>query len=346
MKANPETNKSPTLPEGFTVRPARLDEVKEIVDLLNLVAIEMTGETEFDVTDFKNDLQSPDFDIELNTRVVLNPQGKIVGYQDVFTESPVPVRPMVWGRVHPDYMGLGLGTYLFAWGKERAKYVFEKVPADARVTARTYQPSGWEPGKKLLEDLGLEIVRHAFEMEIVMSEAPPAPVWPEGISIHTYQHPAEAKALYLASEDAFQDHFGFVPKPEEEGYQKFKYFHFKDEGFDPSLWFLAKDGDEIAGFVMNRKWYNSDVKEAGFINELGVRRPWRKRGLGLALLHHSFNAYWQRGQKRVTLGVDAGSLTGAVRLYEKAGMHVHKRFDNYELELRPGRELGRTELEE
>ena len=55
---------------------------------------------------------------------------------------------------------------------------------------------------------------------------------------------------------------------------------------------------------------------------LGVRRPWRKRGLGLALLLHSFSAFHRRGQRRVSLGVDAGSLTGALRLYERAGSYT------------------------
>ncbi|TES90218.1 MAG: GNAT family N-acetyltransferase, partial [Anaerolineales bacterium] len=77
-----------------------------------------------------------------------------------------------------------------------------------------------------------------------------------------------------------------------------------------------------------------------------VRRKWRKRGIGLALLLHSLNSYWQREQKSVKLRVDADSPTGAVQLYEKAGMYIQKRFDTYELELRPGRELSTVEVGE
>jgi ribosomal protein S18 acetylase RimI-like enzyme len=61
-----------------------------------------------------------------------------------------------------------------------------------------------------------------------------------------------------------------------------------------------------------------------------VRRPWRQRGLGLALLLHSFNNFYQRGDRAVGLGVDAQSLTGATRLYEKAGMRVTRQHDLYE----------------
>ena len=71
---------------------------------------------------------------------------------------------------------------------------------------------------------------------------------------------------------------------------------------------------------------------------LGVRRPWRKRGLGLALLYHSFGEFYKRGNRVISLGVDAASQTGATRLYKKAGMHVASEYVSYEKELRPGRE--------
>ena len=63
---------------------------------------------------------------------------------------------------------------------------------------------------------------------------------------------------------------------------------------------------------------------AGYVGTLGVRRPWRKQGLGEALLLHSFAAFRERGWARGTLGVDAASPTGATRLYERAGMRVYR----------------------
>jgi ribosomal protein S18 acetylase RimI-like enzyme len=80
------------------------------------------------------------------------------------------------------------------------------------------------------------------------------------------------------------------------------------------------------------------------VRSLGVRRPWRKRGIGLALLRHSFNEFYRRGKRKVGLGVDAQNLTGALRLYENAGMHVDQAFDFYEKELRPGTEISLQSL--
>ena len=76
------------------------------------------------------------------------------------------------------------------------------------------------------------------------------------------------------------------------------------------------------------------------MSALGVRRPWRKRGLGLALLRHAFNEFYRRGKRKVGLGVEAQNLTGALRLYESASMHVDQAYDYYEKELRAGTEIS------
>lgn len=77
---------------------------------------------------------------------------------------------------------------------------------------------------------------------------------------------------------------------------------------------------------------------------LGVRRPWRKRGIALALLRHSFSELRRRGKTSVKLGVDSHSLTGATRVYERAGMSVSMEIRSYEKELRPGVDLSTQAL--
>ncbi|NIO68281.1 MAG: GNAT family N-acetyltransferase [Anaerolineae bacterium] len=118
-----------------------------------------------------------------------------------------------------------------------------------------------------------------------------------------------------------------------------------DPSFDQSLWFVAVDGEEIAGFSLCYSIVAEDP-DMGEVATLGVRRPWRRQGLALALLHHSFGELYQRGKPKATLGVDAQSLTGATRLYEKAGMHVQRRYDSYEKELRPGKDLSTQSVED
>ncbi len=57
----------------------------------------------------------------------------------------------------------------------------------------------------------------------------------------------------------------------------------------------------------------------GWVEELGVRRPWRRRGVGYGLLVAGALALRGAGVTAAMLGVDGESLTGANRLYERAG---------------------------
>jgi ribosomal protein S18 acetylase RimI-like enzyme len=151
--------------------------------------------------------------------------------------------------------------------------------------------------------------------------------------------------IYKVDEEVFQDHFGHLPEPEDEGFKRFVHHMTGSDAYDPDLWFLAVDGDQIVGICICRK-YGDEGKDTGHVSVLGVRRPWRRKGIALALLQHSFGEFYRRGKRKVDLGVDAESLTGAVDLYQKAGMYVRRQFDLYEKELRPGREISVTSLQE
>ncbi len=331
---------SPKLPDGFTIRPARMDDVDELVEMFNDLSIEMIGAGDWDANDLRNDFSETGFDLKRDTRVVISPDGKIVAYQDVWAVHHPPVHPTILGYVHKNYHGIGLGTHLLNWAFQHAHHVLDKVPEDARVSVYTEVVSTWEPAIQLFKDNGMELNRVYYEMAIDMQEAPPTPQWPEGITVRTYKHPEEAEAVYRVIREAFRDHFGYVEETFEEGFEHFQHYRFNNGLFDPDMWFLAEESDQIVGVSLCTK-HGYESKDQGRVAKLAVLHPRRKRGIGLALLLHSFKAYWERGQKEVRLGVDANNLTGAFHLYENAGMHIHRRIDTYELELRPGRELGK-----
>ena len=152
-------------------------------------------------------------------------------------------------------------------------------------------------------------------------------------------HPDEARAIYQAYRDSFRDHRGYVEEPFETGFRRWRHVNEEDPDFDPTLWFVALDGARIAGFAICKPT-TTDDPDAGWIHQLGVPRDWRRQGLGHALLLHCFGAFYRRGKARAALMVDATSLTGATRLYEKAGMHVVRQHVTYQQELRPGRDLS------
>ncbi|HKJ27110.1 MAG TPA: GNAT family N-acetyltransferase [Anaerolineales bacterium] len=329
------------LPDGITLRPAALSDVEELTHLINLVAMEMNGYNEIDTEEFETDLKTPGLDLEKDTRVAVNAKGKIVAYQDIFAIDAIPVRPNLFGRVHLDYMNKGIGSHLLEWAIERAKHVIDKVPADARVSAVAWTPPEWQPAVELLTDHAFNPYRHFLGMKIDLDEKPQTPVWPEGITVRTITFPDELEMWFRTYNESFKDHFGRIDQPFEQAFEQFKHFNLNDPHNDPDLWFIAMDGNQPAGILQGRK-QNAISPDQGYIHLLGVLRPYRKRGLGLALLLHGFNEFWKRGKKAATLGVDADSLTGAQKLYKKAGMYSYRKTAAFELELRPGKDISNT----
>ncbi len=101
--------------------------------------------------------------------------------------------------------------------------------------------------------------------------------------------------------------------------------------YDPSLWWIAAAGAPIAGVAVG-----VDFPDKGGIRLLGVRRPWRRQGIALALLRQAFQEFTRRGHAVVGLGVDAASPSGATALYRRAGMRIDKQFDQYRKVVRSG----------
>jgi GNAT superfamily N-acetyltransferase len=340
MKANLDLPLTVTLPEGFTVRGAALDDADRALTLFNRWSQAVIHEDDLsDAAVLRTEWVSPGFDPAEDIRLVFSPQGELVGYIEVWTTNKPPVHPWIWGRVDTRYEGRGIGTYLLAWAEARALKALDELAPDLRFAPRVGIPREATAARKLFEDAGYRHIRSFYTMRINMDAPPPAPQLPGGITIRTCNPETDLEAVYLATDESFRDHFGHVDAPFEEGFARFKHFMTADENFDPALWFLAMDGDEIAGVSLCREksFENPDI---GWVNTLGVRRPWRKRGIGLALLRHSFGELYRRGKRMAGLGVDAESLTGALRLYEAAGMYVHRTFDQFEKEIRAGKEIS------
>lgn len=339
------TNSLPPLKEGFYTRPATLDDLPEMVRVLNDYWTPLVSVDKFSIDEFEVMASTPGYDLGNSVQVVFAPDGKMVACVLVRDVSSPPVHPSALGAVENEYEGLGIGSYLLSWAERRARQAIQRVPEGARVTLYMSASLDHPPTVRLFEAYGMQAARYFWLMVIELDKKPPDPVWPGGISVTTYQDHPDLVALYRATDEAFQDHWGYVKRDEDESLQRWRHFMENDKQFDPSLYFMVMDGEEIAGVALCAPEIGGD-QDMGLVEQLAVHRAWRKRGFGLALLHHAFNVFYERGKKRVGLGVDADSLTGATRLYEKAGMHVHKQVVNYELELRPGEEIGTQDLEE
>ncbi|MFZ6026223.1 MAG: GNAT family N-acetyltransferase [Chloroflexota bacterium] len=331
------------LPPHYTLRPATLADVEETTALFNAAGEKLVGVADkFHADELAREWQSPGYNLETDSCLAIAPNGAIAGFIEFWDPSDPHVRYNVWGRTHPDHENRGIGTALLAWAEARAGQSIGKAPTDARLTLGGSTLASHAVAHDLYRAAGYQPVRAYLRMVIHMDAPPTEPAWPANVVLRAMR-PGDEVDMVRAFRDSFRDHWGFIESPFEEEMERWRANAFADPEFDPSLYFLAWEGEQIAGVSLC--WHKvSDDAEMGWVNILGVRRPWRKQGLGLALLRHSFGEFYRRGKRKVGLGVDAASLTGATRLYEKAGMRSDPAREMlvFEKELRPGVEL-RTE---
>ncbi len=328
----------------LTMRPPTMDDIEAAVDLFNRCSLDLVGVREFERQDIEVEWQAPGFELGRQARVAVTGEDQLVGYIEVWDRGEPHVQLFAWGGVDPRFRGIGIGSRLLRFAETRAMETISKSPPKARVSLRTSTVNVDQRAKRLFLRAGYLPIRHFYHMMIEMNKPPKTPHWPRGVKASEpiqvrAMEPGEEAMVVQAVREAFRDHWGYVEIPFAEEYRQWMHRIENDESFDRTLWFLGMDGDEIAGMSLcrpKRKGY----PKAGWVGTLGVRRPWRRRGLALALLQHSFGEFYARGKQRVGLGVDSQNLTGATRLYEKAGMHVIRQYDSYEKELRPGVDLS------
>lgn len=331
------------LPKNWSTRPLTLEDVDVVVDLLNDVSRAKGIQQKHNADILRSDWQEPNFQLEASSIAVEDDTGTLLGYAILWDTSTTPVRPWSsWAIQHKLY-DTPLVGFLLNWLESKAHRVLDKVPADARVVVQTNVYDSYEPRIQALLDAGFHQSRNFYRMLIKMDEAPPQAVLPEHIIIRSMQYPDELRAVVEAVEEGFRDHWGFVEEPIEESLKFWTHYTETDELFDPALYFLAIDTttDTIVGAALCRiEQYGKP--ESAYIEDLAVLPSHRRQGIALAMLHHVFGKMYQRGRRQVALHVDAESLTGATRLYGKAGMDVVETWVNYEKVLRDGVELSTT----
>jgi GNAT superfamily N-acetyltransferase len=279
--------------------PAVAADAAAVAELVLALESSLYGQSAFSQADLEEEWL--ELDLERDARVVRDGD-RVVGY-GVLRE-----RGELWrveGYVHPDALGRGIGK-LIATGLEEDA---------ARGGARRVQNAVLEAdsaARRLLESLGYRAVRVFRELRIELEAPPPPPEWPDGLRVVPFDPDRDALEFHAAQQEAFADSWDYTPRD----FEWWSKVHLASERFDPELWCVVRAGDEIAAGTICM----ADTYGGGFVAALFTRRPWRKQGVGAALLADSFARLWERGERSVGLGVDAASDTGAFRLYERAGM--------------------------
>jgi mycothiol synthase len=334
------------LPAGFTTHPACMEDAEMVVKMYNEYSMELMGVEKYGLSDTLAEWSLPSTHLDQDTLLVFAPDGVLAGYGEYWDIAEPYVRKSLWYRIHPAYDGLGLDKFLVNWAEAKAYQDIERAPQGARVSLQGNSIILDKRMQAVFTGLGFTHNRTGLRMVIDLKEPPALPVWPEGIRAQPMIRGVDEPRLIQAVYDSFSDHWGFVPEPFEAYLERWQHFMDHNPDLDPGLWFMALDGNQVAGISLCFEKSHDDP-DLGWVGTLGVCRPWRRRGLGLALLQHSFCELYRRERRRVGLGVDADSLTGATRLYLKAGMQPdpNKTFLIYEKELRGGVELTTQQLD-
>jgi ribosomal protein S18 acetylase RimI-like enzyme len=208
------------------------------------------------------------------------------------------------GMVAQGAKGRGLGARIVETGEARAR---ERGAARAQTFGLEQDSAAAE----LFEGSGFTPVRRFYELGIELKASPVLPALPEGFTLETFRM-EDARPYYEVLDAAFQDHWEHHTVGFDRWWEEKQIAH----DFDPTLWFIVRYGDEIAGVIRN----DPDRNGGGYVAAIGVQRAWRGKGVGRALLLRTFAEFYSRGVPRVTLGVDAQNPTGATKLYESVGM--------------------------
>ena len=337
----------------YSLRPATLDDIAAVVDLVNRERVAQTGETATTEQNLKRRWTHPGVDLARDTCLVIGPDG-LLAANITFDNTREPLsRPYANISIAPGAEPVEAGRLVVEWLVERAAKEIPRVEADVRVTVLAW---AIEENRAVLDALaaaGFEETRQFYTMRIefdapaqgdgatdgAQASSRSAGI-PDGYEIRPLRV-EEERAAFRAMDLAFADHYGHgEPDDSEESFQRWRYSLIEPEDALPELQLAAVDtSGTIAGMSFCRPERPQD-KDLAWVNVLGVHPDHRRKGLGEALLLESFAAFARIGKKRAGLGVDASSLTNATRLYEKCGMHVHQKTIQMGKVIREGREVA------
>jgi mycothiol synthase len=317
-----------TLPSGFRLRLARDEDAAAVAAFANEEAEAFIGARVVSAEWLLRHWTAPSVDRQRDVAVVEAPDGRLCGCLSVEADPPY-TRVFALGMVALPYHGRGLGAALVAENELRAERFVALADPRVRVVIHSGALAGEPRVSALLVAHGYREVRRTTLMRIDFDEKPVPPAAPAGIDVRRLL-PNEAEALFAAHREAFADHWGH----DEETYEDFRHHLLDRPEFDPELWLLAWHGKELAAYLGAQEDAVEDPIR-GYVDLLGVRGAYRRRGIGEMLLRHAFQNLFLRGKRGCDLHVDADSLTGATRLYERVGMRALPRFALWEKKLRP-----------
>jgi mycothiol synthase len=314
-------------------RPLQLGDTEPLLALVQVIEAADEAQERTSIGEVVEILTGPWIDLAEDTLGGFDDSGTIRAYAIV--EAPPAdslLRVYLHGAVHPAWRGRGIGRAVLAWleGRGRQKLAASGKNLPARLAVLVEEKA--RDHRRLYAAAGFSPVRWYTTMRRNLATPLPAARAPEGLRIVPWDAALDEQ-VRLAHNEAFADHWGSQPQSRE-------LWTRRDAHFAPAWSFVALDSSggtpEVAGYLTSGRYDQDwDVQgyTCGYTDLLGVRRPWRGRGLAASLLVTAMEAYRADGIEYASLRVDTANPTGARGLYERLGYEATHGFVLYSVEI-------------
>lgn len=320
-----------TFPEGFAVRCPTMDEIPPVLALLHTKELADFGEVSTTEKSLQEAWQAPDFNLSTDAWMVTTQKGQIIGYARVWHYQYIPIylQFVVLPGAHEEE----INVLLLRLAEQRARDYAALAPRDTVVALRTVTAETNHAHQDLLMHLGYHKLRSRCRMDMPLAPFHLPVCWPVGIMVRPCVPERDLPAIFATQDEAFAHPAGYPSLT----FEQWRRLNVPEEDFDPSLWLVAEEKASMVGICLC-----SCRGSEGTVGTLAVRHQWRGIGLGQALLSQSCAELSRRGMESVRLFVDLQNPTGAIRLYERMGMHITNLFHQYEKVLSPGNLAGNS----
>jgi ribosomal protein S18 acetylase RimI-like enzyme len=303
--------------ESYIIRPPTAQDVDAVYDLMIRCDIRDVGFADTEKKDIIYDWGS--INLARDAWLALDAQDKLYGYAACLPWKE-GVRFVIYND--PGTENTDLYPGLLALCESRAADIIHELNDPKKRGIFTHISDSSFYKRKWQEEAGYSIKKFIFNMHRDLTGILPEPNLPEGYSIRTAVTGQDDRTIHALVQEAFD-----WRERQTQSFEDWKGFIMRPDIYKENLWFLAVKDGEVIGVCLCFQF-----SEIGWIRQLAVKNPYRKLGIGRALLQRAFQVFQVLGMEKAGLAVESFN-PNAIHFYQTAGMVKAVQLDEYVKEI-------------